>query len=309
MCSERTSADTVTTAASTALELDDIQLGMLHQRPTSYVGTYLLLRIDNREAGRKLVQRLLPVIESARSSSDPARNAWVSVAFTYQGLKALGVPQDSLDSFAPEFRQGMAARAAELGDVGDSSPENWEKPLGSPEAHVAVSVLSPDAARLESLAERARRRARAASRCRGHLAPGLLPAPDRAHLLRLQGRNRTACGGRKRNPRLQPGRAADQGGRVHPRISGRDRKRGADADPRDPRPQRHLPGLPETPHPGGRIPAIPSRQSGEPRRGGAARREDGRPLAERRAARAIPRARRCRSRRGPRPQQPLWLRR
>ena len=156
MCSERTSADTVTTAASTALELGDIQLGMLHQRPASYVGTYLLLRIDNREAGRKLVQRLLPVIESARSSSDPARNAWVSVAFTYQGLKALGVSQDSLDSFAPEFRQGMAARAAELGDVGDSSPENWEKPLGSPEAHVAVSVLSPDAATLESLAERAR---------------------------------------------------------------------------------------------------------------------------------------------------------
>ena len=157
MCSERTSADTVTTAASTALELDDIQVGMLHQRPTSYVGTYLLPRIDNREAGRKLVQRLLPVIESAGSSSDPGRNAWVSVAFTYQGLKALGVPQDSLDSFAPEFRQGMAARAAEPGDVGDSSPENWEKPLGSPEAHVAVSVLSPDAARLESLAEHARR--------------------------------------------------------------------------------------------------------------------------------------------------------
>ena len=157
MCSERTSADTVTTAPGTALELDDIQSGMLHQRPASYVGTYLLLRIDNREAGRELVQRLLPVIESARSSSDPGRNAWVSVAFTYQGLKALGVPQDSLDSFAPEFRQGMAARAAELGDTGESSPENWEKPLGSPEVHVALSVLSPDPARLESLAERARR--------------------------------------------------------------------------------------------------------------------------------------------------------
>jgi deferrochelatase/peroxidase EfeB len=157
MCSDRTFAASVMTTASTALELDDIQLGLLHRRPTSYVGTYLLLRIDNREAGQKLVQRLLPVIESSRSSSDPARNAWVSVAFTYQGLKALGVPQDSLDSFAPEFRHGMAARAAELGDVGDSSPENWEKPLGSPEVHVALSVLSPDTARLESLQERARR--------------------------------------------------------------------------------------------------------------------------------------------------------
>jgi Dyp-type peroxidase family len=154
MCSDRTSPTTA--AADTALELDDIQFGVLHQRPASYVGTYHLLRIDSREAGRKLVQRLLPVIESARSSADPARHAWVSVAFTYQGLKALGVPQDSLDSFAPEFRQGMAARAADLGDVGDSSPDHWEKPLGTPEVHVALSVLSPDSARLANLLERAR---------------------------------------------------------------------------------------------------------------------------------------------------------
>ena len=113
------------------------------------MGTYLLLRIDDREAGQELVgPGLLPVIESALCSSDLARHAWVSVAFTYQGLKALGVPQDSLDSFAPEFRQGMAARAADLGDTGASSPDHWEKPLGSPEVHVALSVLSPDAERL-----------------------------------------------------------------------------------------------------------------------------------------------------------------
>ena len=51
MGSERTSADTVTTAAGTVLELDDIQSGMLHQRPASYVGTYLLFRIDDRGRG------------------------------------------------------------------------------------------------------------------------------------------------------------------------------------------------------------------------------------------------------------------
>ena len=51
------------------------------------------------------------------------------------------MPQESLDSFAPEFQQGMAARAAELGDVGDSSPANWEKPLGTAEVHVALAAL------------------------------------------------------------------------------------------------------------------------------------------------------------------------
>ena len=74
-----------------------------------------------------------------------------------EGLHALGVPQASLDSFAPEFREGMAARATLLGDVGESGPEHWEKPLGSSEVHVALAALSPDAARLQKVVERARR--------------------------------------------------------------------------------------------------------------------------------------------------------
>ena len=141
-----------------AIELDDIQSGALYERPTPYVGRYLLLRIDDRAAGRELVRRLHSFLDTGRLSADPARDTSVTVAFTYHGLEALGVSQNSLDSFAPEFRQGMAARAAELGDVGESSPEHWEKPLGTADLHVALAVLTPDAARLEALAERAGKR-------------------------------------------------------------------------------------------------------------------------------------------------------
>ena len=139
------------------LELDDIQSGALHERPSPYVGTYLLLRIDDRAAGRELVRRLLPLVDSGRPSADPGHDAWITVAFTYEGLEALGVPQDSLDSFTPEFREGMAARAAALGDIGPSSPANWERPLGTGAVHVAIAALSPDAARLERVLDRARR--------------------------------------------------------------------------------------------------------------------------------------------------------
>jgi Dyp-type peroxidase family len=145
---------TAATNEGIRLELDDIQSGALHERPTPYVGTYLLLRIDDRAAGRELVRRLHSVVDSGRPSADPAHDAWVTVAFTYQGLKALGVPEESLDSFAPEFREGMAARAAELGDVGDSGPENWEKPLGTSDVHVALAAISPDAQRLEDAMEK-----------------------------------------------------------------------------------------------------------------------------------------------------------
>jgi Dyp-type peroxidase family len=141
---------------SPPLELDDIQAGALFERPSPYVGTYLLLRIGDRADGRELVRRLHRIL-TASGTSDMADDTTLTVAFTYHGLEALGVPQTSLDSFAPEFRQGMAARAALLGDVGESDPERWEAPLGSADVHVAIAVLSPDADRLQAAADRARR--------------------------------------------------------------------------------------------------------------------------------------------------------
>ncbi|MFL5588515.1 MAG: peroxidase, partial [Ktedonobacteraceae bacterium] len=134
----------MTTEARRPLELDDIQNGVLHPRPFPYVATYILLRIDDRRAGREMLRLLIPDIASAADPTSPDRDAWLSVALTYQGLKALGVPQASLDSFTPEFQEGMAARAALLGDVGESSPALWEKPLGTPDVHVLLTAISPD---------------------------------------------------------------------------------------------------------------------------------------------------------------------
>ncbi|MFL5349408.1 MAG: Dyp-type peroxidase [Hyalangium sp.] len=137
------------------LELDDIQSGVLRPRPSPYVATYIILRIDDRSAGRKLMERLSSVVASAAHPASPSADCWVSVALTYHGLEALGVPQDSLDSFAWEFRQGMAARAKALGDVGESSPEHWESPLGTRDVHVVLTALSPDQAQLDAALGRA----------------------------------------------------------------------------------------------------------------------------------------------------------
>jgi deferrochelatase/peroxidase EfeB len=91
------------------LELDDIQSGVLRPRPTPYVATYILLRIDDRDAGRALMLRLSNTVASAAHLTSPAGDTWVSASLSFQGLVALGVPQRSLDSFAWEFRQRMAA--------------------------------------------------------------------------------------------------------------------------------------------------------------------------------------------------------
>ena len=147
----------LTKVSESALELEDIQSGVLSPRPSPYVATYILLRIDDRKVGRELMSKLSTVVASCAHKTSPAGDAWVSVSLTFQGLKALGVPQESLDSFPREFQQGMAARAHGLGDTGESSPENWEKPLGTKDVHVVLTALSPNEQKLEPVMERARK--------------------------------------------------------------------------------------------------------------------------------------------------------
>ncbi|MER6947570.1 Dyp-type peroxidase [Nonomuraea sp. NPDC000554] len=146
----------MTAPTHVALELDDIQRGVLSPRPTPYAATYILFRIDDRAHGRELMRRVRAAVTSAADTVNPLGETWVSVALTFHGLKALGVPPQALETFAWEFRQGMAARATALGDVGESGPEHWEAPLGTSDVHVVLVAVAPDSARLEAAVDRAR---------------------------------------------------------------------------------------------------------------------------------------------------------
>jgi len=68
----------VSSAEGVDLELDDIQSGALHERPSPYAGTYLLLRIDDRAAGRELVRRLHSVVDHGRPST-PKDGSWRTI--------------------------------------------------------------------------------------------------------------------------------------------------------------------------------------------------------------------------------------
>ena len=57
----------MTEAAGPSLELDDIQAGALFERPSPYVGTYLMLRITDRADGRELVRRLHRIATASRT--------------------------------------------------------------------------------------------------------------------------------------------------------------------------------------------------------------------------------------------------
>ena len=75
-----------------------------------------------------------------------------SIAFTYSGLRKLGVCEQTLESFPEPFREGMAHRAAVLGDDGPAAPELWDGYLGSREIHGVTwsSIFFPTRTRMRS---------------------------------------------------------------------------------------------------------------------------------------------------------------
>ena len=67
-------------------------------------------------------------------------DAWIAVAISYTGLVALGVPEESLQSFPEAFRVN-GFRADILLDQQDR-PKNWNQPFGSGKISIAISVFS-----------------------------------------------------------------------------------------------------------------------------------------------------------------------
>jgi Dyp-type peroxidase family len=114
---------------------------------------YVFLRIEDPARARALLGKVIDqVITAERWDVKP--DSGINIAISYEGLRALGVSEDSLAAFPAEFRDGMAARAELLGDTGDSAPEHWEDCFRSRDAHVLVMISAKDPA---ALAERDRR--------------------------------------------------------------------------------------------------------------------------------------------------------
>jgi Dyp-type peroxidase family len=141
MLSAKESAGANPSNDAPTLQLHDIQATVLRPRPAPYFGTHVLLRVEDAQAGQAFLRRLTPYVDSA-ADSRIAANAWLDVGITYTGLEALGLSQESLQSFPEAFRVGMAARAKQLGDDGVNDPKNWDKPFGTGQIHIGVSAFT-----------------------------------------------------------------------------------------------------------------------------------------------------------------------
>jgi Dyp-type peroxidase family len=129
------------------LQLEDIQHFLL-TRPPALAARYVFLAIHDPVQGRRWLGGLIDKVGTGRAvaAAGALDSRWVTVAFTWNGLRALGVDEASLATFPEEFRQGMAARAEVLGDTGSNHPDRWVGGLARPDLHAIVILFARDVA-------------------------------------------------------------------------------------------------------------------------------------------------------------------
>ena len=84
--------------------------------------------------------------------------ACFNVGMTYDGLRALGTPAESLATFPTEFVEGMTKRALKLGDFGASAPDNWPAPFDQPaRVDIVATIHANEAQHLDRVQDQVAR--------------------------------------------------------------------------------------------------------------------------------------------------------
>jgi Dyp-type peroxidase family len=132
------------------LEFDDIQHFVL-TRPPAATARYEFLSFGDPHSARAWLTAIAEQVQSATAMRATVDNMsrWAAVAFTWNGLRALGLDEKALASFPEEFRQGMVARAEVLGDSGHNRPDLWVGGMASPDLHAIVILFARDKAERE----------------------------------------------------------------------------------------------------------------------------------------------------------------
>ena len=138
-------------------ELKDIQGTILSGFAHLPYASYLFLQIKDAAKVKPWLEKITSQITTGEpwdKSSEGARQkppVTLNLGFTYPAFEALGLPEETLLSFAREFRFGVAARSKTLGDTGASAPEHWE--VGGPGTEAIHIVLVLNAADEAALAQ------------------------------------------------------------------------------------------------------------------------------------------------------------
>lgn len=122
------------------IEFADIQ-GNILRGYTFPLAQFSFVSFENAAAARSWLSGIVDNVTTAEDWGSDAPDSTFNIAFTYPGLRKIGVTESTLASFSEAFRMGMAERSDLLGDTGDNAPSQWEKQLGTPDAIASTHAL------------------------------------------------------------------------------------------------------------------------------------------------------------------------
>ncbi len=180
----------------TRLALDDLQALVLYAYKGLPRSRYLFLRVVDGPRARRWLRRVRPEVPDARPARTPP--SAVHVAFSWAGLRRLGLAEGAAATFPREFRQGMAHedRARTLGDRGRAAPEHWQ--FGAPGAaplDLLLLLFAPDGPALDALERRHRGDLEAEGLALVHAEDGHVAPEGREHFGFRDGLSQPAIAG------------------------------------------------------------------------------------------------------------------
>ncbi len=109
--------------------LQGIQGGIMRSFSSVTHGVLLFVNADDPAAGAAFSDWLMANVTRGDAAGPylPGKPG-CTVSFTPSGLRAMGMTEDTLALFPPEYLEGMAARCGLLGDVRMNHPRRWNKP-------------------------------------------------------------------------------------------------------------------------------------------------------------------------------------
>ncbi len=105
---------------------------------------FMCASVTDGAAAREWLATRLDRITTRRGWNASPRGVTFNLAFGHSGLLALGVPAGRV-AHLEAFREGMAARAQQLGDIGASAPERWEAGFRDGDVLIVLSGQDNDA--------------------------------------------------------------------------------------------------------------------------------------------------------------------
>ncbi len=129
------------------IDLEDVQGYLIRGYGNMRFSRFALLQVTDAALAKQWLKSISGTLTNAvKVAKHHLPDTCLNIGFGPNGLQALGMAQENIESFSPPFKEGMTTphRSRLLGDLDSSAPENWLWGVKSEPIHIILMVFGKD---------------------------------------------------------------------------------------------------------------------------------------------------------------------